>query len=71
MFKIDVIIENVNHNDLCLHGNVRAVLMHRFMHYIVDVYELLTAVEYRDRRETWENDVVMLGMNYKCRQYST
>jgi len=45
--------------------------MHRFMHYTVDVYELMTAVEYRDRREAWENEVLMLGMNYKCRQYST
>jgi len=58
MFKIDVIIENVNRNDLCLHGGIRAVLMHRFVHYIVDVYELMTAVEYRDRRETWENEVL-------------
>ena len=71
MFKIDVITENVNRNDICLHDDVRAVLMDRFMHYFVDVYELMTAVEYRDRRETWENEVLMLGMNYKCRQNST
>jgi len=68
---MDVIIENVNRNHLCLHDDVRAVLMHRSMHYIADVYELMTAVEYRDWREAWENDVLLLGMNYKCRQYGT
>jgi hypothetical protein len=37
MIKVDVIIANLNRNGLCLRCDVRAVLMSRFMHYIIDV----------------------------------
>jgi hypothetical protein len=39
MRNINVITVNVNRNGLCLRGGIRAVLIHRFKHYIVDVYD--------------------------------